>query len=289
MSLEQVREELLDGGLHKQSVERLLDHYQRMQGRLAEGEYDEAGTHIGNFCENMVNILRDKMGESIQSRPDLGTFVDQCTSDNMGSSEPDSIRVQLARTLRTAYDIRNNRDSVHVNLTVPVNQADTQAGVAMCSWMLAEVLRVYGYGDEADDMDQIGELIKELSEPVSDGNPLTKLETSHADFDRREMVAALDGLVQIHKGEVRPDAAFATLDTSNQVTAFLLGRRAVADLDRVEEPGVPASQISGYTDVTAERVRQISRETDFIQSDDDTGGYQIPGFRVQEALDRLTH
>lgn len=287
MVFEQVRQELLDGGLHEESVERLLDHYQRMQGRLAESEYDEAGTHIGNFCENMVNILRDQMGESIESRPSVGTFVDHCTSGNIGSCEPDSIRVQLARTLRTAYDIRNNRDSVHVNLTVPVNYADTQAGIAMCSWMLAEILRVYGDGEEADDMEEIGELIEELAEPVGDRNPLTNLLTSHADFDRSEMADTLDGLVQVYDGKVRPDTGFTDLSTSDQVAAVLLARRAAVDLNQIEEPSVETSQIGEYAGVTDTRIRQVTSQTDFIQNDDDSSGYHIPGFRVQEALDQL--
>ncbi|UIP00407.1 hypothetical protein Hbl1158_03315 [Halobaculum sp. CBA1158] len=286
MSLEKVEEELLEGGLHEESVDRLLDHYQAMQGRIKEGEYDEAGTHIGNFCENMVNILRDAMGESVESRPDLGTFVDHCLAGNIGTEEPDSIRLQVARVLRAAYDIRNTRDSVHVNLQVPVNHADTQAGIAMCSWMLAEVLRVYGDGDEADDMKEIGELIEELSEPVTEGNPLQTLEASQDDLNRQALADALDGLVKINGGEIHPSRGFGELTTNEKVIVLLLAQRAAADLGATEQEGLTANWISSgeRADVTSTRVRQIFNEYGFIYNGDDNGEYHVPGFRVEEAL-----
>lgn len=287
MGLETVRQELLDGGLHEQSVKRLLEHYQSMQTRMKEGEYDEAGTHIGNFSENMVNILRDQMDESVQSRPDVGTFVDSCTSRNIGNSEPDSIQLQVPRTLRAAYDIRNNRDSVHVNLKVPVNHADTQAGIAMCSWMLAEVLRTYGASDDTDDMKEVGDLIEELSEPVTDGNPLKELETSHDDFDRQSVVRALNSAVQIAEGEVRTKREFNSLDTTDKVVTLLLGRRAAADLNHLDNAGVSSSWLGDCAGVSDSHVRHIIGEFDFIEHRPNIGGYYIPGYRVEGTIDYL--
>jgi hypothetical protein len=289
MSLEKVKQELLDGGLHEESVARLLDHYQSMQERIEEGEYDEAGTHIGNFCENMVNILRDAMGESIEARPDVGTFVDHSLAENIGAGEPDSIRLQVARVLRAAYDIRNNRDSVHVNLQIPVNHADTQAGIAMCSWMLAEILRVYGDGDGTDDMEEIGELIDELSEPVTKGNPLQALETTQDEFNRHAVLETLDGLVLINQGEIHPSHGFEQLETKEKVIVLLIAQRAAADLGSTEQEGLSAKSIaaSDRADVTPTRVRQIISEYGFIYNGKNSGEYHIPGFRVKEALDSL--
>jgi len=252
---------------------------------MREQEYDEAGTHIGNFCENMVNILRLQMGESIEHRPDLGTFVDSALASNIGTSEPKSVRFQIPRVLRAAYDIRNNRDSVHVNLRVPVNHADTQAGIAMCSWMLSEVLRVYGDGDKTSDMREIGKLIEELSEPISEGNPLQKLETSQEDFDRQAVVSALDGVIQIAEGKVTPDRQFSALKTRQQVVALLLGCRVAVDLDHRGDGCTERSWLEGFVEVSGTRVGQIVNGEKFVQKTEN--GYSIPGYRVQEALDCL--
>lgn len=165
MTVDHIERKLLDAGLHEESVKRLIGHYQSMQLRLRQGNYEEVGTHIGKFCENMTNILANQMGQPVQSNPVIHQFVTNCENGSIGTTEPDEIRLGVARMLRATYDIRNNRDTVHVNLEVPVNQADSQTGVRMCSWMLAEVLRVYGAGD--NDMDDVAELIEELSTPAT--------------------------------------------------------------------------------------------------------------------------
>lgn len=287
MSLEMVRQELLDGGLHEESVERLLDHYQSMQTRLQEGEYDEAGTHIGNFCENMVNIVLDIMGESVQTRPSVGTFVNECTSGKYGTDEPPSVRIQIPNTVRAAYDIRNNRDSVHVNLQVPVNHADTQAGIAMCSWMLAEILRVYGASSATDNMEDVGALIEELAEPVSDGDPLAELEKTGSEVDRRAVADALSGYIQIRDGQVRPDRSFTDLESQDQVIVLLLGRWVASDLGHLDSVDAKPSWLGKYTTVTGERDRQIAEELDFVEKSDASGGYSIPSYRIGEATDQL--
>lgn len=286
MSLEQVQEELYDGGLHTESVDRLLDHYQSMESRFQEGEYDEAGTHIGNFCENIVNLLRDQMGEDILNRPKVGKFVDNCKGGKFGNDEPASIRIQIPNMLRSAYDIRNNRDSVHVNLRVPVNQADTQAGIAICSWILAEIVRVYGDGNHSDDMEEVANLIDELSEPVLEGNPLTQLETSHDDFDREAVLSVLENVIQIAEGEVKPARKHQNLDSSQQVTALLLGCRVAVDLGHLETAYKPRSWLEVHVDVGGERVRQIVTGSDFIEKND-SHEYAIPGYRVTEAVNYL--
>jgi len=288
MSLDKIEQELLDGNCHEESVDRILDHYQSMQTRLKEGEYDEAGSHIGNFCENVVNLLRDQMGRSVQERPKVGAFIQSTTDGKYGGSEPDSIRLQVPRTLRAAYDIRNNRDSVHTYLEVPVNHADTQAGVAMCSWMLAEIVRVYGSSDDVDDMETVGDLIEEISEPVQDGNPLEGLMTTSTDFDRESLLSGLNGTVLIVDHEVRPDQSFTNLSTSDQIISLLLGRRAAVDLDELEDAGATREWLSQFVEVTGERVRQIVTERDFVRNEPDAGGYHIPGYRVEEALKHLS-
>ncbi|CAI50783.1 uncharacterized protein NP_6006A (plasmid) [Natronomonas pharaonis DSM 2160] len=288
MSVERVREELLAGGLHKESLERLLDHYESMSNRFSEGEFAEAGTHIGNFCENMVNILLDQMGEEVQKRPNVDYFVNKCLSNGIGNDEPDSVRLQIPRVIRAAYDIRNNRDSVHVNLKVPVNRADTQAGIAMCSWMLAEILRVYGNG--TDNMGEIAGLIDEISEPADDKNPLEDLAQSPDEFDRQALADQLSGVVQITEGTVHPitGSDYEELSTTGQVIVLLLGHRAAVDISYVENAGASVPDLSEETDVSDERVRQIIRDFGFIQAGNASGEYMIPGHRVGEALKQLS-
>lgn len=163
MSLEKIESELLDAGLHEESVNRLIEHYEDMRFYLGNQEYVEAGVHVGNFCENLANIILDETDQGAQSHVNLGNFVDDIVCGKYDTSDiAGELRLTIPRALRAAYDIRNDRDSVHVNLKTPVGHSDTQAAVRLCSWMLAELVRIYG---NEDHIDEVAAWIEELATP----------------------------------------------------------------------------------------------------------------------------
>lgn len=163
MTPEKLQEELISAGLHEESVERMLHHFEKMRFHLSNSSYREAQSHVGTFCENAANIIRVILGQDPLDSLKIGTFVNEVVSDKYGQNAPDEIRLTVPRFIRAAYDVRNDRDSVHMNLRVAVNKADTQAAVRICSWILAEFIR--NYGDE-DDMDKIAEMIENLADPI---------------------------------------------------------------------------------------------------------------------------
>ena len=80
------------------------------------------------------------------------------------------------------YEIRNRRN-VHVNLDLSVSHSDTQTAVRMCTWMLAELIRVYGLPDDMDEIkdglsDEQEEQVEEVSEEIEGlaniNNPLVE-------------------------------------------------------------------------------------------------------------------
>lgn len=167
MSLEIIRNELISAGLHEESVERLLDHYQDMRFHLGNEDYVEAGAHIGNFCENVANILLEEVGEGAQPHVSVGDVVEKMVNGHFDTEQlSPEIYLTVARMLRAVYDIRNNRDSVHVNLQIPVNQSDTQTAVRISSWILTELLREYGNKHD-DDVDDIAAQIEDIASPLT--------------------------------------------------------------------------------------------------------------------------
>jgi hypothetical protein len=165
MSLEIIRDELISSGLHEESVNRMLEHYQDMRFHLGNGDYVEAGAHIGNFSENVANLLLAEVGEGAEPHVSVGNVVDDLVNGHLDTSNlSQEIYLTVPRMLRSVYDIRNNRDSVHVNLQIPVNHSDTHTAVRISSWILTELLREYG--DETD-VDEIAALIEELAAPLT--------------------------------------------------------------------------------------------------------------------------
>lgn len=165
MSVTLVREQLLNAGLHEESVDRLIKSYQDMRFHLGNGNYTEAGAHTGKFCESLANIILAETDEGVHEYVNVGEFIDNIQHDHYDTSAlAYEVRILIPRAMRVAYDMRNDRDSVHINLEVPVNHSDTQTAVRICTWMLVELLRVYG---DEDNVDEIAQLIEELASPLT--------------------------------------------------------------------------------------------------------------------------
>ena len=165
MSIQLIKEQLVDAGLHEESTERLLEAYQDMRFYLGSEDYVAAGAYVGNFCENLANIILKEAGEGANPHIQVGNFVDNIQANNYDTGDLDyELCVTIPRVMRVAYDLRNNRVSVHVNLEVPVNHTDTQTAVRLCTWMLTDLLRIYG---DEDDIDEIAGLVEELAAPLT--------------------------------------------------------------------------------------------------------------------------
>lgn len=164
MTSELIKKQLIDAGLHKDSVERMINHYKDMRFYLSAGKFEEAGLHVGKFCENVGNLILSILGQEIELRPELGKILDKIEEVNNIPNVDTMVRITIPRVLRAIYDIRSKRDSVHVNLQIPVNHVDSNLSVNMCTWILSELIRVYG---SPQNMDTAHDLINSLSETIS--------------------------------------------------------------------------------------------------------------------------
>lgn len=164
MQVDDLSDELIAGGLDETLVNRLLQSYTSMRRHLRSEQYEEVGTHVGNFCETVVNICRIEMGEDVQDSVEMQAFVNRCLSDGFPESAPDEIRLTIPRIIRAAYQLRSTRDTVHSNLSIPVNHLDSRTAVQLCTWTLAELLRLFG---PEEDIDAIARTIDDLARPMT--------------------------------------------------------------------------------------------------------------------------
>lgn len=210
MSVGFVRSQLLDAELHEESVDDLIKHYQDMRFHLGNENYIEAGAHVGNFCENLANIILAETGEGVDPHIQAGQFIDKILNGHYDKNGLDyEVYTTIPRTMRVAYDLRNNRDSVHVNLEVEVNRSDTQTAVRLCTWMLSELVRIYG---DEDHLDDVAELIEELAAPMTPyiDNYNGKRLVMHRELELEEEI-----LVHLHSIGREVDA--------NKLTEWIMG------------------------------------------------------------------
>lgn len=163
MTTTEIKSILVDSGLHEESVERMLENYAEMRLFFGTGRFEVVGAYVGNFCENAANIVLHILTGDIESSPSLGNILQEIERNNNDPAVDKMLRITIPRFLRAAYDMRSNRDTVHVNLEVPVNQSDQYVSVSICGWILAEFVRIYGDAEA----DEARELIEGLARPVS--------------------------------------------------------------------------------------------------------------------------
>jgi hypothetical protein len=87
------------------------------------------------------------------------------------SGVPRSFQILIPRLLPALYEIRNNRSVGHVGGDVDPNHMDSAAVLAMCNWIMCELVRVY-HNLDTSEAQKVVDSLAEMRIPVvwSDGN-----------------------------------------------------------------------------------------------------------------------
>lgn len=288
MKNEAIGELLVNAGLRQKAVEEILKEHGQMQSRFQSGEYAEIGVNIGRFCEGVVHILRLEINSELKSET-VREFAEECIHGDFAKNYSTAVSQHIPNMLHTAYDIRSNRDSAHLNLETAVNRADARLGIALCSSMLAELIREFVVDDEIDDIDNVSKAIDQLSSRIEE-NPLESLVVSRYDFDRSQVAETLDDVISIvEEGQdVQPGPEFFDLNNKRQVIALALGRLAAYNLEYGEQIGAKRSWYNERSNYSNDHVRKQLRKRDCIIKDSSLGGYHIPAYQVKNAIEILT-
>jgi len=126
-------------------VDELLEAY-----REAKDNYYRRGLRLsavegGRFCEAAFRLLQERTrgtSDHLGTRLDTGRII-RDLENIPTTAEPDSIRLHIPRALRLVYDIRNNRDAVHLADGIDPNLQDATLVVSVLDWVLAEFVRLY--------------------------------------------------------------------------------------------------------------------------------------------------
>jgi len=127
-------------------VEELIECYSEQKKNLYLGRMRPNEVEGGRFAEAAFRMLQHAAGLTVTP---IGIQLD---SENLirtlaglnASSQPDSVRIHIPRTLRVIYDIRNKRDAAHLADGIDPNLQDSTLVSASVDWVLAEFVRLSG-------------------------------------------------------------------------------------------------------------------------------------------------
>lgn len=118
-------------------------------------------------------------------------------------------------------------------------------------------------------------------------DPLQRVVVDKNSVDRERLADAIEGIVGVDEdtGEVTPLGGYHDLENKAKFTARLLGRRAALELGFLDEADLGDSS-GGFADRMGptESTIQNYSSLDFVENDDDHGGYYVPGYAVETAI-----
>jgi len=150
----------------------LIAEYQSIIQNFLEHRWLPSELSGGRFSEIAYTIL-DGFGKKAYAlapkKP--SNFKDACSKLENNSSVPRSFQILIPRLLPALYEIRNNRSVGHVGGDVDPNHMDSAAVLAMCNWVMCELVRVY-HNLPTTDAQKVVDSLAEMRIPViwSDGN-----------------------------------------------------------------------------------------------------------------------
>lgn len=122
----------------------LLNEYNGIVRNFMERKWSPSELSGGHLCEIVYTILHGHASGSYASAPQKPTdFVSACRSLEKNTHVPRSFQILIPRFLPALYEIRNNRGVGHAGGEVDPNHMDATAVLAMASWILSELIRVF--------------------------------------------------------------------------------------------------------------------------------------------------
>ena len=123
-------------------------------------------------------------------------------------------------------------------------------------------------------------------------DPLEELYVDSAVINKKRLSKALTGIIGIERdtGKSVILEGFSDLNQSQKIFAYLLSRRVAYELGHIEEDemGLSGSAIENETGVPQGTTRRYCSESRLVESDDEKGGYFIPGYAISQAIDKIS-
>lgn len=122
----------------------LLAEYGSIVQNFAEHRWSPSELSGGKFCEIVFMILDGFAKSSYAATPSKPRAFDQaCRGLENNAHVPRSFQILIPRLLPALFEVRNNRGVGHAGGDVDPNHMDAVFVMSSCSWIMAELVRVF--------------------------------------------------------------------------------------------------------------------------------------------------
>jgi len=138
-------EKILNASFDNELTNALLDAFFEIKRNYYLGKHRPGELEAGRFCEACIRCLQQMgRGKYTPLNKRLKRFdIEIGELESLDASNThESIRIHIPRLLLSVYGIRNRRDVGHIGGDVSPNEADCLLVMCVCSWALAEIIRL---------------------------------------------------------------------------------------------------------------------------------------------------
>jgi hypothetical protein len=147
---------LLIGAIPPTLSEKLIEEYIEIKKRFSMNDWGPGQLKGGRFAEAILRILQHLLGETITPfGSDIPSTLKTRILNSVQSHATidDHVRQKIVPLARLLLDFRNNRDAAHLG-GFDANSMDTLFVMTSATWILSELVRVYG-GYQMNDAQKI--------------------------------------------------------------------------------------------------------------------------------------
>lgn len=159
-----VNEILKDKLVGKKHADAAVKHFDRVVQDFQKSEWDDANAKAGKFVEAVLKALVIEAGETPASGKAFKAGIILDTIEKK-TALPDPLRLTIPRACRFVYEIASNRGARHDADEIQANEMDAKAVLALCSWILAEMVSYSQKGMELDEAKQAVESLMRRKYP----------------------------------------------------------------------------------------------------------------------------
>jgi hypothetical protein len=138
-------ERILLGAFDARLTKSILDAFFEIKKNYYLERHRPTELEAGRFCEACMRCLQQMgTGKYTPLSKKLRRFDDEVGRLELldATNIHESIRIHIPRLLQSVYRIRNRRDVGHIGGDVSPNESDCVLVVSVCSWALAEIVRI---------------------------------------------------------------------------------------------------------------------------------------------------
>jgi len=189
----------------KALVSKLTYHYTKLksnfiQNRLEPGELN--GAKFAEVVFRLIQYITDPQHQYTplkQSLPPVDTLVMQF--QQLPRTFDDSLRLHIPRALRTIYGIRSKRGVGHTG-EIDANLMDATLVIAVCDWVMAELIRLYHDCSVDEAQSTVNRLVKRSIPIIYDRDGIKTLLRQTSYEEATLLFLHYEGEKDVHLGDL---------------------------------------------------------------------------------------